>query len=147
MWTSAARPGPSRLYRRDDNNDYSVQTYFAGGRWRLYGYNGDTAHADTHVGYADSAGALVGLGKGTVVASASPNPGEYPMFAFAGFGLFAFPHNLGTTPSTVVVCNGDGNSYGANNVFAVYATDASNITVKVIGWSSGNLRCNWVAFL
>jgi len=56
MWTSAARPGPYRLYRRDGDNDYSVQTYFTGSRWRLYGYNGDTAHADTHVGYADAAG-------------------------------------------------------------------------------------------
>jgi hypothetical protein len=55
MWTSANRPGPYRLYRRDDNSDYSVQTYYANSRWRLYGYNGDTAHADTHVGYADRA--------------------------------------------------------------------------------------------
>ena len=150
MWTSAARPGPYRLYRRDADNDYSVQTYFTGSRWRLYGYSGDAAHADTHVGYADvagSAGALSGLGKGTVVAQTVPNPGEYPMYAFSGYGLFAFPHNMSTTPSTVVVCNGDGNAYGANNVFAVYATDASNITVKVIGWSSGAVRCNWVAFL
>lgn len=50
------RKGVYRLYRRDDNSDYSVQTYWTGARWRLYGYNGDTAHADTHVGYADSAG-------------------------------------------------------------------------------------------
>jgi hypothetical protein len=55
MWTSAQRPGPYRLYRRDDNSDYSVQTYWTGARWRLYGYQGDTGHADTHVGYADSA--------------------------------------------------------------------------------------------
>jgi hypothetical protein len=62
MWTSAARPGPYRLYRRDGDNDYSVQTYFTGSRWRLYGYNGDTAHADTHVGYADSAGSADSAG-------------------------------------------------------------------------------------
>lgn len=48
--------GVTRLYRRDDNSDYSVQTYWTGSYWRLYGYNGDTGHADTHVGYADSAG-------------------------------------------------------------------------------------------
>ena len=75
MWTSAARPGPYRLYRRDDNNDYSVQTYFAGGRWRLYGYNGDTAHADTHVGYADSAGSA---------GSAGTLSGQYVKFVGAG---------------------------------------------------------------
>lgn len=48
--------GVTRLYRRDDDSDYSVQTYWTGSLWRLYGYNGDTGHADTHVGYADSAG-------------------------------------------------------------------------------------------
>lgn len=48
--------GVTRLYRRDDDSDYSVQTYWTGTLWRLYGYNGDTAHADVHVGYADSAG-------------------------------------------------------------------------------------------
>jgi hypothetical protein len=56
MWSSVNRPGPYRLYRRDNDSDFSVQTYWTGTRWRLYGYNGDSAHADTHVGYADSAG-------------------------------------------------------------------------------------------
>jgi hypothetical protein len=46
--------GATRLYRRDEDTDYSVQTYWSGSRWRLYGYVGDTAHADTHVGYADA---------------------------------------------------------------------------------------------
>ena len=48
--------GVTRLYRRDSDSDYSVQTYWTGSYWRLYGYNGDSGHADTHVGYADSAG-------------------------------------------------------------------------------------------
>lgn len=47
--------GVTRLYRRDDNSDYSVQTYWTGSYWRLYGYNGDTGHADTQVGLADYA--------------------------------------------------------------------------------------------
>lgn len=55
MWTSVNRPGPYRLYRREDDSNYSVQTYWTGTYWRLYGYNGDTPHADTHVGYADNA--------------------------------------------------------------------------------------------
>ena len=46
--------GVTRLYRRDDNSDFSVQTYWTGSYWRLLGYNGDTYHADTHVGYADN---------------------------------------------------------------------------------------------
>ena len=48
--------GVTRLYRRDDNSDYSVQTYWTGSYWRLYGYYGDSGHADVQVGYADSAG-------------------------------------------------------------------------------------------
>ena len=61
MWASVNRPGPYRLYRRDADDGYSVQTYWTGSRWRLYGYyNNDTGHADTHVGYADSAGGLTG---------------------------------------------------------------------------------------
>lgn len=48
--------GVTRLYRRDNNSDYSVQTYWDGSRWILYGYNGDTSHAACRVGYADSAG-------------------------------------------------------------------------------------------
>lgn len=150
MWTSAARPGPYRLYRRDGDNDYSVQTYFTGSRWRLYGYNGDTAHADTHVGYADaagSAGALSGLGKGTIVARSSPGAGEVPIYNIGGHGYFAFPHGMSAEPTVVIVCNGDGNTYGANNVFSVYDTDGTNITVRVANWTSGDLRCNWVAFL
>lgn len=48
--------GVTRLYRRDSDSDYSVQTYWTGSYWRLYGYNGDNGHADTQVGYANSAG-------------------------------------------------------------------------------------------
>lgn len=48
--------GVTRLYRRDSNSDYSVQTYWSGSRWVLYGYYGDNGHAMCQVGYADSAG-------------------------------------------------------------------------------------------
>ena len=50
------RRGVTRLFRRDDDSDFSVQTYWTGSYWRLYGYYGDDGHADTHVGYADSSG-------------------------------------------------------------------------------------------
>jgi hypothetical protein len=57
MWTSAARPGPYRLYRRDANDAYSVQNYWTGTYWRLDGYySNDTVHAGCSVSYADSAG-------------------------------------------------------------------------------------------
>lgn len=67
MWTSAARPGPYRLYRRDDNSDYSVQTNWNGAHWVLQGYSGDSYHAGCRVAYADSAGsAPVNTGVGEV---------------------------------------------------------------------------------
>jgi hypothetical protein len=56
MWTSAARPGPYRLYRRDSDDAYSVQTYWTGSYWRLDGYySNNTVHAGCIVAYADAA--------------------------------------------------------------------------------------------
>ena len=48
--------GVTRLYRMDDNSDYSVQTNWNGSRWVLYGYIGDSGHAACEVGYATTAG-------------------------------------------------------------------------------------------
>ena len=53
--------GVTRLYRREDNSDFSVQTYWTGARWKLEGYQGDNFHAQCHVGYADNAGTLDGV--------------------------------------------------------------------------------------
>jgi hypothetical protein len=53
---SRNRRGVTRLYRYDDDSDYSVQHYWTGSYWHLRGFNGDTFHADVQVGYADSAG-------------------------------------------------------------------------------------------
>lgn len=133
---------------------YYLVNNWDGSRWNITSNHG----AGTRVAYADSAGSagsatnstnatnLTTMSKGSVVARSSPAGGEYPMYAFSGYGLFAFPHNLAGTP-TAIVCNGDGGAYGANNVFSIYSIDSSNITVKVIGWSSGAVRCNWAAFL
>ena len=53
--------GVTRLYRRDDNSDYNVQTYWAASGlskhlWRLHGYHGDNSHSGCQVEYADHAG-------------------------------------------------------------------------------------------
>ena len=48
--------GVTRLYRRDSDSDYSVQTHWTGSHWFLRGYSGDNFHAEARVGYADSAG-------------------------------------------------------------------------------------------
>lgn len=61
------RRGVTRLFRRDDDSDYSVQTYWTGSYWRLYGYNGDSGHADTHVGYSDSSGYASSAGNADTV--------------------------------------------------------------------------------
>jgi hypothetical protein len=54
--TSANRPGVTRLYRRDSDSGYSVQTDFLGGYWRLYGYDAsDNAHAGVDVAHATQA--------------------------------------------------------------------------------------------
>ena len=90
MWSSANRPGPYRLYRRDSDDPYNVQTYWTGARWRLYGYYNDSSHADTHVGYADSAGSASTAGYASTVGSGSggiPYPG-----ATVGGGS---PNNIG----------------------------------------------------
>ena len=54
--TSSARPGVTKLYRRDDNSGYSVQTSWTGSYWLLQGYDGnDSYHAGVQVAYADYA--------------------------------------------------------------------------------------------
>lgn len=59
--TSAARPGVTRLYRRDHDSGYSVQTHFDGAYWRLSGYDAaDAAHAGVRVSVADDADTVDG---------------------------------------------------------------------------------------
>jgi len=47
--------GVTRLYRRDGNSDYSVQTHWTGSYWQLEGYTGDTYHAPVRVQRAEEA--------------------------------------------------------------------------------------------
>lgn len=44
--------GVTRLYRRDDDSDYSVQAHWTGTYWWLRGYAGDSFFAEAQVGYA-----------------------------------------------------------------------------------------------
>ena len=48
--------GVTRLYRRDGNSDYSVQTSWTGSYWLLRGYSGDNFHGECMVNYASNAG-------------------------------------------------------------------------------------------
>ena len=47
--------GVTRLYRRDGNSDYSVQTHWTGTYWQLEGYTADTYHAPVRVQQAEIA--------------------------------------------------------------------------------------------
>jgi hypothetical protein len=47
--------GVTRLYRRDGNSDYSVQTNWTGTYWQLEGYAADTYHAPVRVEKAEVA--------------------------------------------------------------------------------------------
>jgi hypothetical protein len=84
---SRNRRGVTRLYRYDDDSDFSVQHYWTGSYWHLRGFNGDTFHADVQVGYADSAGSATSA----TTAGSAPNAGNlnasYGVTAGAGNGL------------------------------------------------------------
>jgi hypothetical protein len=58
VYTSSTRPGPSRLYRDDNDSAFNVRTFYNGStnRWVLQGYNGDTVHNGVEVSYANTAG-------------------------------------------------------------------------------------------
>ena len=77
MWTSAARPGPYRLYRNDDDSAYNVQLTWQAHRtsyWSLRGFLNDGFHAECFVvysGYADSAGSAGALTTGNTYQVAS----------------------------------------------------------------------------
>lgn len=60
--TSANRPGVTKLYRRDEDSNFNVQTHWTGTNWLLRGYNGDTYHAPCQVYYCDVAGYTLTLG-------------------------------------------------------------------------------------
>ena len=121
MWTSANRPGPYRLYRRDNDSNFSVQTYWTGARWRLYGYNGDSVHADTHVGYADSAGSASTAGS----SNATTFTGTY--VRMSGNGAADLHHEQGLQSG--VGGDGAGLALWASGVAPQFRVGASNNTV------------------
>lgn len=72
--------GVTRLYRRDDDSDYSVQTHWTGSHWFIRGYSGDTFHAEARVGYSDSTGSVAWTnvsGRPTALSQFSNDLGNY----------------------------------------------------------------------
>lgn len=126
MWTSVNRPGPYRLYRRDGDNAYSVQTRYDGSRWILEGYENDTPHAPCRVGYADSAGS----------ADSASTSGSANYASAAGCltnGQSNFFPSSGTQPLTVALRSG-----GDGVLVASYFAGTGTVGVGV--GASTNLR-------
>jgi hypothetical protein len=114
MWTSAARPGPYRLYRRDSDDDYSVQNYWTGTYWRLDGYySNNTVHAGCSVSYADTAATANALTTGNT-------------YQVANIGI-------GVSPSNRLHINGDGVNPTIRIDNTVFGTGSSNSRV-FFGW-------------
>ncbi len=114
--TSTNRPGVTRLYRSDDDSDYSVQTTFDGSRWFLQGYLGATLHAQCRVGYADSAGS----------AGTASNP--------ASGGSFITSLNIGNQSVNYAVSAG--NASTASTVSTITTSQVLNATA---GASAGGV--------
>jgi uncharacterized protein YunC (DUF1805 family) len=147
MWTSAARPGPYRMYRRDSDDAYNVQTYWTGVRWRLYGYLGDTAHADTHVGYSDSSGNS-GTVAGLAVHSGRNNEANKVVrtqengYILCGY-INSSSGNEGnnSSPSRVWGTNGSDDYLRSYLTSALNAGTATNLSGGTVS-SSGDITCN-----
>jgi hypothetical protein len=103
--------GVTRLYRRDDNSDYSVQHYWTGSHWYLQGFNGDTFHAHCRVGYADSAGSAPAS---DVYAWAKAS--AKPSYTYSEVGAAAASHSHSYLPLSGGSISGDGYiTFGPNS--------------------------------
>ena len=133
MWTSAGRPGATRLYRNDYDDQYNVQTYWTGSRWRLYGYYGSSGHADTHVGYADSAGSASTAGSASSATTATTAGGPSGSY-FIGTYLRGYGAADADSWDVQGIQSGAGNAGAgvaiwATNVAPQFRVGANNPTV------------------
>ena len=123
--------GVTRLYRRDSDSDYSVQTYWTGARWRLYGYVGDSNHADTHVGYADSAGSASSASSATTASNVDNG-------------------NVYTTGNNLYIKNAGVNNYRVHHTGSVGVFDVtSQFSIREMSsiWSATRYEWgNWMSY-
>jgi hypothetical protein len=93
--------GVTRVYRRDDNSDFSIQHNWTGAHWHIRGYNGDTFHAEARVGYADSAGSASSATSATSASTAnSISTGSSTSIVMNGATRWTFGTNA-LTPNSV----------------------------------------------
>jgi cytoskeletal protein CcmA (bactofilin family) len=119
MWTSTNRPGPYRLYRRDDDSNYSVQHHYTGSYWLLRGYNGDAYHAGCQVAYADSAGSATSAGS-VPWSGVTGKPDTSSSIQYSSFGV-------GTAASGTA-----GEIRATNNITAYYSDDSLKTNLGTI---------------
>ncbi len=96
--------GVTRLYRRDDNSDFSVQTHWTGTYWRLEGYYGDTYHAGVSVAHAGLADLASNANYATSAGSASSATSASYASGLSRYGI---------------IYGNDWNSYNVNGQFIV----------------------------
>ena len=112
--------GVTRLYRREDNSDYSVQTDWTGQKWRLRGYVGDSLHAECQVQYAEYA-----VNAGTLDSLDSTHFLNY--------------NNLTNKPSIPTVSTA---SQRIQNATGNYGS--VKVTAKTGGWAGYAIQDDWV---
>jgi len=81
--------GVTRLYRRDSDSDYSLQTYFDGARWVVEGYSGDTYHAGCKVEYSAYSTATANI----TTQTGSTNGNYCPVFVDSATPGSQIPYN------------------------------------------------------
>ena len=131
--TSTSRPGVTKLYRRDVNDGYNVQTLWDGTYWILQGYYEDTYHAPCRVSYADNADTVDGYHASAFAAaghthnlgnkSASDLSSTYPSGISVG-GIYnnGYPFTFGCT---ITAC-GNGGYFQIAGEWNSAVTGASN---------------------
>ena len=147
--------GVTRLFRRDDNSNYSVQTHWTGTFWQLEGYNGDTYHAPVRVERAEVAESVAyGNVSGTPTIGNGQIDGRTSGLGLSG-SMDATADQTGNTTFTVnsnatVAANDNTLVYrdGSGHIFADHINTTSSVatTIQYIsGMQSNNYQYKYTA--
>jgi hypothetical protein len=132
--------GVTRLYRRDNNSDYSVQAHWDNTRWFLRGYNADTFHAEVRVGYADSAGSAGSATNATYADSAgsagSATNATYAVSAGSATNATSASSATNATSAGSATNAGYLNNTGYGNGNFTWYQSSSNHQSWTGGWAS-----------
>jgi hypothetical protein len=115
--------GVTRLYRRDDNSDFSVQTNWNGTYWQLEGYQGDSYHAPVRVEKAEVADSVA---YGNVTGTPTIGNGSHtitensPYMTVSNSGGTFTANDTGNTTDTITL-----NATTASTASTIVARDAS----------------------